>query len=103
MKIALNNKFSEKRILSILSKIQKVYFVFACLAFICILVSMFNVSAVFTKQDSLHFFIAFAISLFVYLGMKFRKGWLIPLVLVVSIYQLYCNFIKPLKHQTPVW
>jgi len=92
MKIALNNKFPEKRILSTLSKIQKVYFVFVCLGFFVGLLIPFVFSAAQTSQINLLALFNVVVYLCVYLGIRRRKGWLIPLVLLFSIYQLYGYF-----------
>ncbi|MCP3678670.1 MAG: hypothetical protein GY721_14125, partial [Deltaproteobacteria bacterium] len=32
--------------------------------------------------------------LIVYIGLKKRKGWLIPLILLTSAYQAYCGFLS---------
>lgn len=85
------NTYTNDRILKIAGRIRKVFYIFACMG---ILVMTFGLIELYEGKhphivEDMIFTITF---LFLYIGLKYRKKWFIPLVLISSTY-LFLNMV----------
>ena len=77
--------FSDDRILKITNRIKKVFIVFICIGILDV-ISNLKLSEGLPKIHSLEGIVNFLLYTFIYIGLRFRKKWFIPLVLISSAF-----------------
>ncbi len=77
--------FQEAKVESIVNKIRKIYFVLICLGVFGVLI-LLGVSDKYGHKDSLGVIITLIVYLMIYFGLRLRKKWVIPFVLISSAF-----------------
>ena len=85
---------NEIRINIILNLFSTLYFIFLCAGVVATLVVLINISGEYGSALYTTPLYAILYPLIVYIGLKKRKGWLIPLILLTSAYQAYSGFLS---------
>ncbi len=84
----------EERVIRIINRIRKIYFVFFCLGSIDLI---FAVSEGVPLGEILERLISTFLYFVIYIGLKFRNRWLIPLVLMSSAWLLVSTLFSMLQ------
>ncbi len=84
---------NEANIKSKLIFFKEVYFLFAFLTILITLYSLSGFSIKFKREISLEFLLVFFIHTSIYFGLKFRKKWVVNVILISSSYSLISRFL----------
>jgi|SRR3990172_10851210 len=90
----MNSKnLTSDRIITVTRRIQKVYFALVCIGIIDTIYTLSGISETFSLRESIQGVINLLIYFFVYIGLRFRKTWVIPLVLISSAWLVVSTFL----------
>jgi hypothetical protein len=89
--------FQEDKIESIVNKIQKVYFIFICFGIFSVIYISLGLSEKFGGKKSLELIISLIVFLTIYFGLRLRKKWVIPFILIMSAFAVFRELIAILQ------
>ncbi|MHB8881334.1 MAG: hypothetical protein ACYC69_07455 [Thermodesulfovibrionales bacterium] len=88
---------TDDRIATITKRIQKAYCVFICLGTLDVIYNLSGFSENLTQGENLQGFINLFLYLLIYIGLRLKKKWLIPLVLIASAWLLVSTLLTTLQ------
>jgi hypothetical protein len=97
MEISNAKKLPRNKIDAVISRIRKVYLV---LVWITGLYLIFNISKVIdplSRGKMMEMGLTFSVFIIIYRGLKVRADWIIPLILIFSVYDLISVFFNSME------
>jgi len=85
---------TDDRITTITNRFQKVYIVFMCIGTFVIIYKLSGISKKFPRLDSLQEIINLLLYTVLYIGLRLKTKWLIPLILISSVWWLLSTFLR---------
>ena len=84
---------TEDKIITIINRIRRFYFVMICLGALDVIFNLSGISEGLPRREILQAIMDLFLYLIIYIGLKQRKGWLIPLILLSSAWWLISTFL----------
>jgi hypothetical protein len=91
-----------ERINTITNRIQKVYILFICTGTIGVISDVFGISGTSSQRETIEGAINLFLYFFVYIGLRLRKKWVIPLVLISSAFWLVSTFLSTFQQAVDI-
>ena len=88
---------TDTRIITITNRIQKAYCVFICLGTLDVIYNLSGISENLKQGENLQGFINLFLYVLIYIGLRLKKKWLIPLALIASAWLLISTFLTTLQ------
>ena len=91
------HKTPEDKLSSTLNKINKIYLILICLGLLYVIYTASGISVKFGHKESVQGLFGLILNSVTFLGIKFRKRWVVPYVLIISAFSFIALLITILR------